>query len=157
MHFGGVLTNPTDLKIQDTLKGLWLLKQKEGWDLVAAKGEKAGRKPRKAVAIPLDVKMCSAGCVRRAVSTPGPVLRSCAVPGRYELPQYGSRRRLLSPSGMYDEYGEVVVESDGGYYYSPHGPAAEEVRNKLWRALSVPLTAWRATRPHQAYAGIDWS
>ncbi|XP_014822114.1 PREDICTED: protocadherin-15, partial [Calidris pugnax] len=44
----------------------------------------------------------------------------------YELPQYGSRRRLLSPSGMYDEYGEVVVESDGGYYYSPHGPAAEE-------------------------------
>uniref|UniRef100_A0A8C8BLN0 Protocadherin-15 n=1 Tax=Otus sunia TaxID=257818 RepID=A0A8C8BLN0_9STRI len=45
----------------------------------------------------------------------------------YELPQYGSRRRLLSPSGMYDEYGEVVVESDGGYYYSPHGPTAEEV------------------------------
>uniref|UniRef100_A0A8C3MV35 Protocadherin-15 n=1 Tax=Geospiza parvula TaxID=87175 RepID=A0A8C3MV35_GEOPR len=40
----------------------------------------------------------------------------------YELPQYGSRRRLLSPSGMYDEYGEVVVEGDGGYYYSPHGP-----------------------------------
>ncbi|XP_009867512.1 PREDICTED: dentin sialophosphoprotein-like [Apaloderma vittatum] len=44
----------------------------------------------------------------------------------YELPQYGSRRRLLSPSGMYDEYGEVVVESDGGYYYSPHGSTAEE-------------------------------
>uniref|UniRef100_A0A452IYB6 Protocadherin-15 n=1 Tax=Gopherus agassizii TaxID=38772 RepID=A0A452IYB6_9SAUR len=30
----------------------------------------------------------------------------------YELPQYGSRRRLLSPTGMYDEYGEVVVEND---------------------------------------------
>uniref|UniRef100_A0A8C2TPF7 Protocadherin-15 n=1 Tax=Coturnix japonica TaxID=93934 RepID=A0A8C2TPF7_COTJA len=45
----------------------------------------------------------------------------------YELPQYGSRRRLLSPSGMYDEYGEVMVENDGGYYYSPHGPTAEEV------------------------------
>ncbi|XP_010192641.1 PREDICTED: flocculation protein FLO11-like [Mesitornis unicolor] len=44
----------------------------------------------------------------------------------YELPQYGSRRRLLSPSGMYDEYGEVVVEHDGGYYYSPHGSTAEE-------------------------------
>ncbi|XP_064001083.1 protocadherin-15 isoform X5 [Pogoniulus pusillus] len=44
----------------------------------------------------------------------------------YELPQYGSRRRLLSPSGMYDEYGEVVVENDGGYYYSPHGPPADE-------------------------------
>ncbi|XP_069609642.1 protocadherin-15 [Ranitomeya imitator] len=43
----------------------------------------------------------------------------------YELPQYGSRRRLLSPSGMYEDYGEVVVENDGGYYYSPHGPAAE--------------------------------
>lgn len=44
---------------------------------------------------------------------------------RYELPQYGSRRRLLSPSGMYDEYGEVVVEGDGGFYYSPQGPEAE--------------------------------
>ncbi|XP_049666497.1 protocadherin-15 isoform X1 [Accipiter gentilis] len=48
----------------------------------------------------------------------------------YELPQYGSRRRLLSPSGMYDEYGEVVVENDGGYYYSPHGSAAEEWARK---------------------------
>ncbi|XP_021237570.1 protocadherin-15 isoform X2 [Numida meleagris] len=44
----------------------------------------------------------------------------------YELPQYGSRRRLLSPSGMYDEYGEVMVENDGSYYYSPHGSTAEE-------------------------------
>ncbi|XP_058044814.1 protocadherin-15 [Ahaetulla prasina] len=43
----------------------------------------------------------------------------------YELPQYGSRRRLLSPSGMYDEYGEMVVESDGGYYYSPQGTSTE--------------------------------
>lgn len=53
--------------------------------------------------------------------------RDYGVFARYELPQYGSRRRLLSPSGMYDEYGEVVVENDGGYYYSPHGSAAEEV------------------------------
>uniref|UniRef100_A0A669CTT1 Protocadherin-related 15a n=1 Tax=Oreochromis niloticus TaxID=8128 RepID=A0A669CTT1_ORENI len=37
----------------------------------------------------------------------------------YDFPQYGSRRRLISP--MYDEYGEVIVEDDG-YYYSPHGP-----------------------------------
>ncbi|XP_039994772.1 protocadherin-15-like isoform X5 [Xiphias gladius] len=37
----------------------------------------------------------------------------------YDIPQYGSRRRLISP--MYDEYGEVIVEDDG-YYYSPHGP-----------------------------------
>ncbi|XP_069467342.1 protocadherin-15 isoform X2 [Ambystoma mexicanum] len=43
----------------------------------------------------------------------------------YELPQYGSRRRLLSPSGMYNEYGEVIVENEGGYYYSPHGSTAE--------------------------------
>ncbi|XP_061491337.1 protocadherin-15 isoform X4 [Rhineura floridana] len=43
----------------------------------------------------------------------------------YELPQYGSRHRLLSPSGMYDEYGEAVVESDSGYYYSPQGTTAE--------------------------------
>ncbi|KAH1168468.1 hypothetical protein KIL84_003951, partial [Mauremys mutica] len=43
----------------------------------------------------------------------------------YELPQYGSRRRLLSPTGMYDEYGEVVVENDGSYYYSPHGSTTE--------------------------------
>lgn len=38
---------------------------------------------------------------------------------RYELPQYGSRRKLISPSGLYDEYGEVVVDDDGSYYYSP--------------------------------------
>uniref|UniRef100_A0A3P9JH56 Protocadherin-15 n=1 Tax=Oryzias latipes TaxID=8090 RepID=A0A3P9JH56_ORYLA len=37
----------------------------------------------------------------------------------YELPQYGSRRKLISPSGLYDEYGEVVVDDDGSYYYSP--------------------------------------
>ncbi|XP_066549387.1 protocadherin-15b [Amia ocellicauda] len=43
----------------------------------------------------------------------------------YELPQYGSRRRLISPSGMYDEYGEVIMEDDGSYYYSPHGSSAE--------------------------------
>ncbi|XP_050161453.1 protocadherin-15 isoform X1 [Myiozetetes cayanensis] len=48
----------------------------------------------------------------------------------YELPQYGSRRRLLSPAGMYDEYGEVLVENDAGYYYSPHGPPADEWAKK---------------------------
>ncbi|XP_070697241.1 protocadherin-15-like [Pempheris klunzingeri] len=29
----------------------------------------------------------------------------------YDLPQYGSRRRLITP--MYDEYGEVIMEDDG--------------------------------------------
>ncbi|XP_059804084.1 protocadherin-15b [Hypanus sabinus] len=43
----------------------------------------------------------------------------------YEVPQYGSRRRLISPSGMYDDYGEVVMEDDGGYYYSPQGSNAD--------------------------------
>ncbi|XP_019747305.1 protocadherin-15 isoform X3 [Hippocampus comes] len=37
----------------------------------------------------------------------------------YDLPQYGSRRRLIAP--MYDEYGEAIMEDDR-YYYSPHGP-----------------------------------
>uniref|UniRef100_A0A673BNC4 Protocadherin-15 n=1 Tax=Sphaeramia orbicularis TaxID=375764 RepID=A0A673BNC4_9TELE len=37
----------------------------------------------------------------------------------YDLPQYGSRRKLISPTGLYDEYGEVVVDDNGSYYYSP--------------------------------------
>uniref|UniRef100_A0A096LSK6 Uncharacterized protein n=1 Tax=Poecilia formosa TaxID=48698 RepID=A0A096LSK6_POEFO len=47
----------------------------------------------------------------------------------YELPQYGSRRKLISPSGLYDEYGEVVVDDDGSYYYSPQ-ESDGEVRSK---------------------------
>ncbi|XP_034425621.1 protocadherin-15b isoform X3 [Hippoglossus hippoglossus] len=43
----------------------------------------------------------------------------------YELPQYGSRRKLISPAGLYDEYGEVVVDDDGSYYYSPQESDAE--------------------------------
>nr|XP_019938424.1 PREDICTED: protocadherin-15-like [Paralichthys olivaceus] len=43
----------------------------------------------------------------------------------YDLPQYGSRRKLISPSGLYDEYGEVVVDDDGSYYYSPQESDAE--------------------------------
>ncbi|XP_066474848.1 protocadherin-15 isoform X2 [Tiliqua scincoides] len=50
------------------------------------------------------------------------------------------RRRLLSPSGMYDEYGEVVVEGDGGYYYSPQGPTAEAewARKKRIKLVTDP-------------------
>ena len=44
---------------------------------------------------------------------------------RYDLPQYGSRRKLISPSGLYDEYGEVVVDDDGSYYYSPQESEGE--------------------------------
>uniref|UniRef100_A0A673FMA3 Protocadherin-15 n=1 Tax=Sinocyclocheilus rhinocerous TaxID=307959 RepID=A0A673FMA3_9TELE len=43
----------------------------------------------------------------------------------YDLPQYGSRRKLISPAGMYDEYGEVIMEDDGSYYYSPHESEGE--------------------------------
>ncbi|KAG5266991.1 hypothetical protein AALO_G00238570 [Alosa alosa] len=31
----------------------------------------------------------------------------------YGIPRYGSRRKLLPPGGMYDEYGEVIMEDDG--------------------------------------------
>ncbi|KAM3863277.1 protocadherin-15-like [Diretmus argenteus] len=39
----------------------------------------------------------------------------------YDLPQYGSRRKLIAP--MYDEYGEVIMEDD---YYSPHEPGRKK-------------------------------
>ncbi|XP_037546821.1 protocadherin-15 [Nematolebias whitei] len=48
----------------------------------------------------------------------------------YELPQYGSRRKLISPSGLYDEYGEVVVDDDGSYYYSPQESDGEQGNRK---------------------------
>ncbi|XP_029383086.1 protocadherin-15-like [Echeneis naucrates] len=48
----------------------------------------------------------------------------------YELPQYGSRRKLISPSGLYDEYGEVVVDDDGSYYYSPQESEGEHGSRK---------------------------
>ncbi|XP_052466883.1 protocadherin-15-like [Carassius gibelio] len=46
----------------------------------------------------------------------------------YDLPQYGSRRKLISPTGVYDEYGEVIMEDDGSYYYSPHESEGEVAR-----------------------------
>lgn len=49
---------------------------------------------------------------------------------RYDLPQYGSRRKLISPAGLYDEYGEVVVDDDGSYYYSPQESDGEVNTNK---------------------------
>uniref|UniRef100_A0A8C1IZB1 Protocadherin-15 n=1 Tax=Cyprinus carpio TaxID=7962 RepID=A0A8C1IZB1_CYPCA len=48
----------------------------------------------------------------------------------YDLPQYGSRRKLISPTGMYDEYGEVIMEDDGSYYYSPNESEGEYGRKK---------------------------
>lgn len=78
--------------------------------------------------------------------------RDDGVFARYELPQYGSRRRLLSPSGMYDEYGEVVVENDGGYYYSPHGTTAEEV--SVPGVLILSAARGRTANPCQMYSVI---
>lgn len=57
---------------------------------------------------------------------------------RYELPQYGSRRKLISPSGLYDEYGEVVVDDDGSYYYSPQESDAE-VKKTICRRVLIFL------------------
>ncbi|CAK6979421.1 LOW QUALITY PROTEIN: protocadherin-15-like, partial [Scomber scombrus] len=48
----------------------------------------------------------------------------------YDLPQYGSRRKLISPTGLYDEYGEVVVDDDGSYYYSPQESEGEHGSKK---------------------------
>lgn len=54
---------------------------------------------------------------------------------RYDLPQYGSRRKLISPSGLYDEYGEVVVDDDGSYYYSPQESDGEVNRTETFQAF----------------------
>ncbi|KAF7668923.1 hypothetical protein LDENG_00276190 [Lucifuga dentata] len=48
----------------------------------------------------------------------------------YDLPQYGSRRKLVSPTGLYDEYGEVIVDDDGSYYYSPQESEGEHCNKK---------------------------
>ncbi|KAG5262831.1 hypothetical protein AALO_G00279390 [Alosa alosa] len=53
----------------------------------------------------------------------------------YDLPQYGSRRKLISPTGMYDEYGEVIMEDDGSYYYSPQDSEGEYGRKKRIRLV----------------------
>nr|XP_033466955.1 uncharacterized protein LOC117246995 [Epinephelus lanceolatus] len=64
----------------------------------------------------------------------------------YDLPQYGSRRKLISPSGLYDEYGEVVVDDDGSYYYSPQESDAE-VRRQIQGGRLAPHPAYLQPRP----------
>ncbi|KAI7796538.1 putative protocadherin-15 [Triplophysa rosa] len=68
----------------------------------------------------------------------------------YDLPQYGSRRKLISPTGMYDEYGEVIMEDDGSYYYSPHDSDGEVVR-KGRRLASPPGGVAPRRPPRQAF------
>ncbi|XP_051522633.1 protocadherin-15-like [Myxocyprinus asiaticus] len=54
----------------------------------------------------------------------------------HDLPHYGSRRKLISPTGMYDEYGKVIMEDDGSYYYSPHESEAEYGRKKRIKLIA---------------------
>ncbi|XP_072312351.1 protocadherin-15b [Eucyclogobius newberryi] len=56
----------------------------------------------------------------------------------YELPQYGSRRKLISPTGPYDEYGEVIVDEDGSYYYSPQESEGEQQVKRQMHGGIVP-------------------
>ncbi|XDV44993.1 hypothetical protein PO909_013181 [Leuciscus waleckii] len=67
----------------------------------------------------------------------------------YDLPQYGSRRKLISPAGMYDEYGEVIMEDDGSYYYSPHESEGEVVRQG--RRLGPPPGKSPPWRPRLSF------
>ncbi|XP_059387786.1 protocadherin-15-like isoform X2 [Carassius carassius] len=68
----------------------------------------------------------------------------------YDLPQYGSRRKLISPTGMYDEYGEVIMEDDGSYYYSPHESEGEVARQGR-RPSPPPGKASPRRPPRQAF------
>ncbi|XP_036937404.1 protocadherin-15-like isoform X5 [Acanthopagrus latus] len=68
----------------------------------------------------------------------------------YDLPQYGSRRKLISPSGLYDEYGEVVVDDDGSYYYSPQ-ESDGEVRRQFQGGRLAPRPAYLHPRPPPAH------
>uniref|UniRef100_A0A668AHD1 Protocadherin-15 n=1 Tax=Myripristis murdjan TaxID=586833 RepID=A0A668AHD1_9TELE len=63
----------------------------------------------------------------------------------YDLPQYGSRRKLISPTGLYDEYGEVIVDDDGSYYYSP-----QESDGEVLGRGKRPLRGGRVA-PHPAF------
>ncbi|XP_073722817.1 protocadherin-15b isoform X2 [Misgurnus anguillicaudatus] len=63
----------------------------------------------------------------------------------YDLPQYGSRRKLISPTGMYDEFGEVIMEDDGSYYYSSHESEGEVARKG--RGLAPPAGGAAPRRP----------
>ncbi|KAF5891996.1 protocadherin-15 isoform X1, partial [Clarias magur] len=63
----------------------------------------------------------------------------------YDLPQYGSRRKLISQAGTYDEYGEVIVEDDGSYYYSPHESEGEISRQA--KKLSLPQSQTLQRQP----------
>lgn len=127
----GFLTDPRELAV---VRGLWPIAIGRAFRLCYAKEKKnhhlfKGRENREQRnPCPCGKQECAFVAVCGDRQTHGCTFwRDDGVFGRYELPQYGSRRRLLSPSGMYDEYGEVVVENDGGYYYSPHGSTAEEV------------------------------
>uniref|UniRef100_A0A8U8BX16 Protocadherin-15 n=1 Tax=Geospiza parvula TaxID=87175 RepID=A0A8U8BX16_GEOPR len=72
----------------------------------------------------------------------------------YELPQYGSRRRLLSPSGMYDEYGEVVVEGDESQF-EKKVQLAESAHSRWKKAKIFPMILQKVKgRKDSSYAKL---
>lgn len=73
-------------------------------------------------------------------------------PSRYDLPHYGSRRKLISPSGLYDEYGDVVVDDDGCYYYSPQESDGEVTMS--WQQHSQPLHSSHVPKSNH-YLGVN--
>ena len=78
-------------------------------------------------------------------------------PSRYELPQYGSRRKLISPAGLYDEYGEVVVDDDGSYYYSPQESDAEVNTEQLCKTRKQTVTNTRGHYLHPQCDRREWN
>ncbi|KAM4607527.1 protocadherin-15-like [Polymixia lowei] len=65
----------------------------------------------------------------------------------YDLPQYGSRRKLIPP--MYDEYGEVIMEDDG-YYYGPEPGRKKRIKLVVDREYQTSSTGEdSATEPQR--------
>ncbi|XP_030298236.1 protocadherin-15 isoform X6 [Sparus aurata] len=64
----------------------------------------------------------------------------------YDIPQYGSRRRLITP--MYDEYGEVIMEDDG-YYYGPEPGKMTRIKLVVDRENESSSTAEESTTETQ--------
>uniref|UniRef100_A0A3Q3WTS8 Protocadherin-15 n=1 Tax=Mola mola TaxID=94237 RepID=A0A3Q3WTS8_MOLML len=94
----------------------------------------------------------------------------CLYDHGYDLPQYGSRRKLISPSSLYDEYGDVVVDDDGSYYYSPQESDGEVKKRRIKLVVdreyessstgedSVPETQRnRLSSTHNSHANVNGS
>ncbi|XP_035029147.2 protocadherin-15 isoform X4 [Hippoglossus stenolepis] len=65
----------------------------------------------------------------------------------YDLPQFGSRRRLIPP--MYDEYGEVIMEDDGYYYSGPETARKKRIKLVVDRENETSSTGEESTTDTQ--------